>query len=343
VTDTLIAVTLLWIFVTIYALAASVDFGAGFWSMIYLNHEKTRATNIANRYLSPSWEVTNVFIVLIVVALVTFFPGAIYTLGTVLLLPASLIILLLLIRSAFLVFAHLVPAYSKMLSIVSGTTGILIPALLITVLPITQGGLIKMAKGVPQLDWSELMTSPHVLSYMGLAVSSTLFLSSLLLSDYSYVSRERQAFEIYRRDAILLGPVTLLLALLTFQTMQIEAPWLFERLFSYLPWLIASACFFLLCYVLLLLPQRMRPGIHLMRLSVISALVQYLLASYAYGAAHLPYIVYPDITIESGFTDPNTFRALFVSYLVGFAILIPGFVLFWRMFMKDETYLRQKP
>lgn len=45
---------------------------------------------------------------------------------------------------------------------------------------------------------------------------------------------------------------------------------------------------------------------------------------------------------DTGFTDPNTFRALFVSYIVGFAILIPGFIYFWRMFMRDESYLRQQ-
>jgi cytochrome d ubiquinol oxidase subunit II len=340
VTDTVIAVTLLWIFVMIYSLAASVDFGAGFWSMVYLNHEKTKATNIANRYLSPSWEVTNVFIVLIVVALVTFFPGAIYTLGTVLLIPGSLVVLLMLIRSAFLVFSHLVPTYNKMMSVVSGITGIFIPALLILVLPITQGGFIETTNGVPKLDYVNLFTSPHVFSYIGLAVTSTLFLSSLLLSDYSHVAGEMQAFEMYRRDAVLLGPITLLMAVLTLQTMRLENGWLFDNLISYLPWLAASIFFFVLGYAFLLLPQRIKIGLHLPRLAVISVLIQYLLASYAYGASHLPYIVYPEITIESGFTHPNTFRALFVSYIVGFAILIPGFVYFWRMFMKE--YAGQK-
>ena len=100
------AITLIWGLVFIYAVMATIDFGAGFWSMIYLNRKNTKATNIANRYLSPSWEVTNVFIVAIVVALFSFFPGATFTLGTVLLIPGSLIILLLAVRSAFLVFSH---------------------------------------------------------------------------------------------------------------------------------------------------------------------------------------------------------------------------------------------
>ena len=59
----LLRLTILWGFVFIYAVMATMDFGAGFWSMIYMNLEKTKATNIANRYLSPTWEVTNTFIV----------------------------------------------------------------------------------------------------------------------------------------------------------------------------------------------------------------------------------------------------------------------------------------
>lgn len=88
-TDALIAITILWGFVFIYAVMASMDFGAGFWSMIYMNREQTKAPNIANKYLSPTWEVTNVFIVAIVVALFSLFPGATFVLGTVLLIPGK--------------------------------------------------------------------------------------------------------------------------------------------------------------------------------------------------------------------------------------------------------------
>ncbi|NQF17115.1 hypothetical protein HPY31_24900 [Brevibacillus sp. HB1.3] len=342
-TDTIIAITLLWIFVVIYSVAASFDFGAGFWSMIYLNREKTKATQIANRYLSPSWEVVNVFIVLIVVALVTFFPGATYTLASLLLVPGCLVVLLMLIRSTFMVFSHLIHRYDKMLSIVSGVTGILVPALLISVLPVTQGGLSRTVNGVESLDWGLFLTSPHVYSFIGLAVSSTLYLSSLLLADYSFVAGEKQAFSVYRRDAVFLGPITLLAALVTVITMQLEAKWLYERILDYLPWLIASAVCFFISYIALLVPQDRRYlGIHLPRIAVIVATTQYLLASYAYGAARLPYIVYPTVTIESSFTHPDTFHALFICYLVGFAILVPGFIYFWRLFMRDEQYVRQK-
>lgn len=53
-------------------------------------------------------------------------------------------------------------------------------------------------------------------------------------------------------------------------------------------------------------------------------------------------MLYPDVTIQDGFTHPNTFHAVFITYIVGFLILFPGFFYFWRLFMKDKRYLDQK-
>ncbi|MFZ3589320.1 cytochrome d ubiquinol oxidase subunit II [Bacillus sp. DJP31] len=343
-TDVLLAITLLWSFIFIYAVAATIDFGAGFWSMFYINRQKkTKATNIANRYLSPSWKITNVFIVLIVVALVTLFPGAAFSLGTVLLLPASFIVLLLALRSAFLVFSHAVKDYQRMLSYVSGISGFLIPALLILTLPISQGGFIEIIAGVEQLQLGKLLSSPHAYAFIGFAVSSTLFLSSLLLADYSNASDAEETYYIYRKDAIILGPVTLLMAFFIVQTMQFEATWMYNNLLEHVPWLIASVALFALGYSALFMSSTQGKALKgRPRLAVVAIILQYLAASYAYGRAHLPYIVYPNVTIESSFTDPNTFRAMFIVYIISFAILIPGFIYFWKLFMKDKRYLKQK-
>ncbi|WP_371018370.1 cytochrome d ubiquinol oxidase subunit II [Pseudalkalibacillus sp. JSM 102089] len=334
------AITLIWGLVFIYAVMATIDFGAGFWSMIYLNKNNTKATNIANRYLSPSWEVTNVFIVAIVVALFSFFPGATFTLGTVLLIPGSLIILLLALRSAFLVFSHSASSnYKRLLTLISGITGFLIPALLICVLPITHGGFIQTSNGIERLLLVELFTSPSVYAFMAFAISSTLFLSSLLLSDYSNVSGDEEAYQTYRRDAILVGPISLAMAGLLVLTIRTEAPWLYDNLMDYVPWLIGSITTFAIGYLALFIPRK--TGVGIPRLAMVSIVTQYLLASYAYGSAHLPYIVYPNVTIETGFTDPATFRALIVTYIVAFFILTPGFIYFWRLFLKDKRYLKQ--
>ncbi|MBM7606062.1 cytochrome d ubiquinol oxidase subunit II [Metabacillus crassostreae] len=340
--DSLLAITVLWGFVFIYAVMATMDFGAGFWSMIYINKEKTNATNIANRYLSPTWEVTNVFIVAIVIALVSFFPGATFILGTVLLLPGSFILILLALRSGFLVFSHVAKDYEKALTYVSGISGFIIPALLMLVLPITHGEYIEVVNGVHQLQFGAMFTSPNIYAFMAFAISSTLFLSSLLLADYSNVAGEPEAYRVYRRDAIILGPISLLMAFLIMFTLKNEANWLYTNMLEYTPFLIGSVIFFVIAGAAMFLPSKKHKlAIGRPRLAVVAVTIQYLLASLAYGRAHLPYMIYPDVTILSGFTHPNTFRTLIITYLVGFLILFPGFIYFWKLFMKDKRYLKQ--
>lgn len=124
-------------------------------------------------------------------------------------------------------------------------------------------------------------------------------------------------------------------------TMKQEAAWLYHRMMADLPLLYLSLGFFLLVGVGLYFPSPFTKGERGMpRLAVLAATAQYLIASYVYGKAHLPYIIYPTITIHSSFTDPNSFRAVFITYIVGFAILFPGFFYFWSLFMNDKRYLR---
>ncbi|KEO84853.1 cytochrome d ubiquinol oxidase subunit II [Tumebacillus flagellatus] len=342
--DELIAVSLLWLFVFVYAMAASIDFGAGFWSLIYLYRKENNMTQIANRYLSPSWEVTNVFIVLVVIGTVSFFPGATAVLGTVLLWPFSIGLLLLTLRSAFLVFSHAAEKkYARALSVISGATGVFLPMLLILVLPITYGGMIGTTDGRDQLLWGSLLSSASTYAYLAFAGLSTLFLSSLLLADYSHVSEDWRAYQVYRKDAIWLGPFAFLAAIFVIVTMARDAPWMYDNLQNNKGWILSSGVLYVLGYLALFTPRKAgSPAAGRPRLAVVATVFQYLLAATGYGEAHLPYIVYPSVTIQSGFTDESTFHALFVSYLVGFVVLTPGFWLFWRMFMRDKKYLRQK-
>lgn len=341
--DAYIAITILWGFVFIYAVMATMDFGAGFWSMVYINRENTSATNIANRYLSPTWEVTNTFIVALVVAVYSLFPKGAYTLGTVLLIPGSIILVLLTLRSAFLVFSNIAEEYRKPLTFISGICGFLIPGLLMSVLPITHGHYIDIIDGRQTLNLARLFTSPNEYAFFGFAISSTLFLSSLLLADYSKVSNELHAYRIYRRDALILGPISMVMALAIMVTLKREVGWLYGRMMDFSPLLYLSLALFLLGGLALFLPSK-RDGRRITgmpRLAVIAITAQYLVASYVYGRGHLPYLVYPDVTIHSAFTDPNSFRAVFATYIVGFAILFPGFAYFWSLFMHDKKYLRE--
>ena len=114
------------------------------------------------------------------------------------------------------------------------------------VLPITHGGFIFQENNVYSLDLGLVFTSANVYSFVGFAIFSTLFLSSLLLADFSNVANEDEAYNIYRRGALITGPLSLMMAFFIMLTLRSEANWLFTKMMQNIPILLVSLLMFLL-------------------------------------------------------------------------------------------------
>ena len=127
-----------------------------------------------------------------------------FTLATVMFVPVMLILVLVAVRSTFMVFAYSLPKYQYLLRVISGITGLLIPALLITVLPVTEGAYITMSEGKEVLLYGKLLSSPVIYCYMLFGLTSELFLSSLFLADFAREQSSEDTYRIYRRNAIIL-------------------------------------------------------------------------------------------------------------------------------------------
>ncbi|TXK75175.1 cytochrome d ubiquinol oxidase subunit II [Paenibacillus sp. N3.4] len=336
--DVTLAITILWMFIFVYSILGSIDFGSGYWALVFGKGMNTKAGDIANRFLSPTWKVTNVFLVLLVVALVGFFPKATFTLGTLLVLPVCLALVLLTIRSTFMVYAYSVHRFSRMLSIVSGITGLLIPALLVSVLPITLGGFVTMEAGTPVLAFGKLLQSPTEYAHLGFGLATELFLSALFLADYAREAQDEMTYRIYRQMVIILGPLTLVMAVLTTVAMTPEAQWIVANFKQQWLWFTLSAVSFIIGYIAMWIPGK-HDKVGYPRIAMVAVILQYALASYAYGASHLPYMLYPYLTVEQGFTNHAMFRSLLIGYIVSSAVLIPVFIWFWKLFLKDKRYL----
>ncbi len=139
-----IGITVLWTFLYGYLIVASIDFGAGFFSYYsLLTRQEHVISQVIDRYLSPVWEVTNVFLVFFFVGIVGFFPDTAYYFGTALLIPGGIALLLLTIRGSFYAFANYGARKSRIYLFLYGMTGLFIPAALSTVLTISEGGFIR--------------------------------------------------------------------------------------------------------------------------------------------------------------------------------------------------------
>ena len=112
------------------------------------------------------------------VGFVGFFPDSALYLGTVLLVPGSIALILISIRSSFMLLNIMDKIINCLGYFIYGITGLLIPAALATVLTISEGGYINEQGNHFDLDWVQLLLSPFAWSVVFLAIVSVLYISS---------------------------------------------------------------------------------------------------------------------------------------------------------------------
>lgn len=331
-----IGISVLWTFLYGYLIIASIDFGAGFFSYYSLVTKKEHVINqIIDRYLSPVWEVTNVFLVFFVVGLVGFFPDTAYYYGTALLIPGSIALILLAIRGSFYAFANYGVRKNRLYMFLYGGTGLFIPASLATVLTISEGGFIQeTAQGVffyPE----RLFASPYSWTVVFLALVSILYISAGFLCFYSSKAGDRPATNLFRTYALFWSGPTIVASFLVFLALQKHNPEHFNNVLQISWFFVAS----FLCFVvsLYLIWKRRQLGF-----AFTAILFQFAFAFYGYGISHMPYLLYPYITLESALTNTTMGWALVIAFIAGLFLFIPSIGLLLWLFLFNAKYVQGK-
>jgi cytochrome d ubiquinol oxidase subunit II len=331
----ILGVTVLWTFLYGYLIVASIDFGAGFFAYYGRVTKRDHIINhIISRYLSPVWEVTNVFFVFFFVGLVGFYPKAAYYYGTALLVPGSIALILLAIRGSFYAFGNYGSKGNNNFYIfLYGATGLLIPASLSTALTISEGGFITEIGDKVIFHVDKLFTSFYSWAVICLAIVSVLYISAMFLTFYAHKAQDTAAFELLRKYALFWSPPTILASLLVFVALRDHNEVHFNNMINYSYLFILS----LLCFIIAvsLVYWQRSYGI-----AFIFVMLQYLFAFFGYGVSHLPYILYPYVTVHGGFTNQTMATALVIAFMAGLLLLIPSLYLLMRLFLFDAKYVK---
>ncbi|KGX88794.1 cytochrome d ubiquinol oxidase subunit II [Pontibacillus litoralis] len=332
----IIGISVLWLFLYGYLIIASIDFGAGFFAYYAKRTKQDHIINkLISRYLSPVWEVTNVFFVFFFVGLVGFFPDTAYYFGQTLLVPGSIAIILLAIRGSFYAFENYGSKQSNVYMFLYGATGLFIPAALSTALTISEGGFIEETADGVHLLTGELLTSPYSWSVVFLAIVSVLYISSAFLAFYANRANDLPARDLVRKYMLFWSSPTIIASLTTFIFMSQHNERHFEKMLD-LWWMFGlSVAFFLAA--LYLVYQKKQFG-----LAFIFVMLQFFFAFFGYGASHLPYLIEPFVTIQSGVTNDTMGLALVISFILGLLLLIPSLILLMRLFLFDADYVKGK-
>lgn len=332
----ILGISVLWTFLFGYILVGAIDFGAGFFNAYSLLTGRQRIlTNIIQRYLSPVWEVTNVFLVFFFVGIIGFFPLTAFYYGTTLLVPVSLGILLLAVRGSYYAFETYGARGHKGYSFMYGVAGLLIPAALSIVLTISEGGFVEMVEGKPVLDYWLLFTSPLTWAIVVLSIASTLYISAVFLTWYASKARDVEATQLLRKYALIWALPTIITAAGIIVELRRHNPPHYENIQTLWPMFLISLLLFIGTVVLLW--RRHHYGWAFAFLTG-----QFAFAFFGYGASHYPYLLYPYLTIYDSFTNPAMAISLVIVFLLGLALLIPALYLLLRLFLFNKDYVRGK-
>ena len=332
-----IGITVLWTFLFCYIIVASIDFGAGFLTLhTKLTGEEKKINHLIERYLNPVWEVTNVFFVFFFVGFVGFFPDSALYLGTVLLVPGSIALILISIRSSFYAFEHYGQDNKLPWIFLYGITGLLIPAALATVLTISEGGYINEQGNHFDLDWVQLLLSPFAWSVVFLAIVSVLYISSGFLKYYASKAKDKVAYKFMRQWFMFWGPPMIIISLFVFLSLRIQNSNHFYNAITHYWWMFAiSFIFFLIAGILNMIKKYHG-------LAFIMVILQMAFAFYGYGMSKLPYILYPYIKISDSGVNSSMGLALTIVFILGLLLLLPSLILLLRLFVFDKQYVEGK-
>ncbi|MDX8366334.1 cytochrome d ubiquinol oxidase subunit II [Cytobacillus sp. IB215665] len=331
-----IGISVLWLFLFGYVIVASIDFGAGFFNAYsILKHKEHILTKLIQRYLSPVWEVTNVFLVFFFVGMIGFFPKTAFYYGTTLLIPASLAIILIAIRGSYYAFATYGKPQKKTYTMLYGLTGLFIPASLSIVLTISEGGFVTINSSGPILNYVDLFTNPLTWSIVILSLSAVLYISAVFLTWYAYYAQDHKATELLRKYALVSAFPTIVTASGIIFELRSHNSVHYERLLDL--WWMFGLSFFLFIGTVFLLWKRKAFGI------AFGLLVgQFFLAFFGYGASHYPYLMYPYLTMYDSFTNDTMAIALIIAFIAGLGLLIPSLYLLLKLFLFDKGYVQGK-
>ena len=330
----IVGVFVLWIFLFGYVIVASIDFGAGFFNAYGLLTGKNHIlSKIIKRYLSPVWEITNVFLVFFFVGIVGFFPETAYYYGTILLVPVSIAVILLAIRGSYYAFE----SYSELrghkgYATAYGLAGLFIPASLSIVLTISEGGFVTMNETGPQLDYSMLFTSPLAWSIVVLSLTAVLYISAVFLYWYANKAGDDKASNLMRRYALIWAIPLIVSAIGIILELRATENWHYENMLD-ISWLfvISGILFFVTIW---LIWRKVKYG-----LAVVVMILQFATAFFAYGISHYPYLLYPYLTIHDSFTNDSMAIALVLAFIAGLCLLIPSMYLVFKLFIFNKGYI----
>ena len=329
-TPTLLLSAIIAVSLTLYALLAGADYGAGVWDLLSRGPLKEEQKELIANAIRPIWEANHVWLILILVLLFSGFPKAFGVIMVALFIPILLMLLGIVLRGSSFVFRAYSTADSRMQrtwAYVFSAASCFTPFFLGIVLGSLSTGCVVVV--------DDVSANGYVLSWLNpftIAVGMfTLVLFAYLAAAYLTVEAPTQQLrESFRNRSIGAGLIAGCLEVLAF----VLAAWYARDLRDSLLHnvlardAVIAAAIALITGVVALYKERFG-------LARIMAAAHTSAVAIGWAAAQYPYIVRPDMTIFNSVSSEITIRYVVLASLAGAFVLFPSLALLLYVF-KDQ-------
>ncbi len=311
----------------LYALFGGADFGGGVWDLLASGPRKAEQRALIARALGPVWEVNHVWLIVGMVLLFSGFPRAFSALTVALHVPLTLLLLGIVFRGTaftFRTYDARGDRVQKRWGLVFSVASVISPLLLGMCVGAVVSGRIRLEGRVVVSGFFEPWLTPFAVATGVLALSLFAFLAAVYLTAEADTEPLREDF---RRRALGAGGAVFVVALGVLLLAREGAPRVWAGLL-HAPFALAlhavTAVTALAAFALLWRRRFLQARI------AAAAQVGFIVLGWA--VSQYPYLVVPDLTLQSAAASPNVLRVLVIALAVGLVTVVPSLVLFLRVF-----------
>lgn len=328
----------------LFALAGGADFGGGIWTLLARGERAEEQQRLVDRAIGPMWEANELWIVVAAVILWAGFTDAFVVVGISLFIPLILVLFGILIRGAFFAFQHeseylpdsrafelfgkIYGAFSLVSPFFFGVAaGTLASGRLSFDSSSSGSGMFET--GAPADGYIQPWLGPFPLIVGILALLTCAYLAATYLTVEA--EDDRQLQELFRRRGIISGLGLTVLGVAAFPIARLDANYLWSGVAQF------PGLEFMLLAALMLLGSIIFLYVRRYRLARTMAILEVAAVFAAWGWSQYPYLVVPDITLQSAASPDSVLVALLVLSFFYAAILGPSLALLIYLFKRHPS------
>ena len=334
-TSAYIMVGLLWLSLIAFAIFGGADFGAGVWDLFAFGRLAEKERGALIEAIGPIWEANEIWLIFLVVGLFTAFPIVFSSLSIAMFFPAVVALIGTVLRgAAFAYYSHFRAAVPVRL--VWGRTfsvfSLIAPFSFGVIAGAVASGHIHIHNGAVITDYVSTWLAPFPLLCGAYAVAMCALLAAVYMAVEVYNAGDRELVHEFRTRALIAYAATGAIGAVAGIVCYFDARPIWTNLTGRaLPFVLGTAALGIATALLLLVGRYL-----LARIAVAGTVAGIFVA---WGDAQYPYLVPPDITIQSAASPPSVMGVLLVCTLVGMALLLPSLWLLFHLFKAPNRTL----